>query len=71
MSITTRDELLEALRDGIRSDDFARFAKSKGSLKVRIHNLRREGFPIVSISQPDQHARVMYRLMPEGVDAAG
>lgn len=48
--------LIRRLQQGLlASEDFAEVAKSKASLKVRIHNLRAQGFTIKSITADDFH----------------
>lgn len=47
-----RDELILLLRDGLDSTDWAKVCASRGSLKVRIANLRSDGFTITSTPDP-------------------
>lgn len=61
-----RENLLARLRRGpLPLDDYAEVAVSKGSLKVRIHNLRERGVEIDSLPVPNGNyrPRVIYRLV--------
>ncbi len=60
--------LIARLREGVlNADDYAEVAKSRASLKVRIHNLREQGFVIRSepLDELDAKRRpkVAYRLI--------
>lgn len=60
--------LIARLREGIlNADDYAEVAKSRASLKVRICNLRDEGFVIRSIPvdslEPSRAPKVAYQLI--------
>lgn len=68
---STRAELLARLRQGpLAGHDYAEFATSRASLKVRIRKLRLAGFTIASDPLPDQprtrgRRAVAYRLIAE------
>ena len=65
--VSTEKDLLEALVGGVSSDNWARLARSRTALKVRIHHLRSKGHAIESIPLPAPpgkkgKAPVLYRL---------
>lgn len=60
-----KDALLTRLRQGpLRTDQFAEVSASVGALKVRIHQLRRDGFRIETVAIPNgrYRPRAEYRL---------
>lgn len=67
--VSTRQQLIEGLRHGIDSKDWAQWAKSRVSLTNRIGRLRREGFDIEAVSMGSTpkggKPRQMHRLIKE------
>lgn len=62
-------ELVAALRKGVSSTDWPRYASSRKSLHVRIYALRERGFIIESIQIEQGALPVMYKLVSEPTPA--